>query len=288
MAGGRRRGQWAIRRVLALCNPSLGGKPYATSTLWGAVQYLGPGEVAPAHRHSPGALRFVLEGGGVWTRVDGDAVPMGPGDLVLTPSWTWHEHHNPGDGPMLWFDALDLPLVEALDAVFFEAGAGGSVALATPEHSESEARYGGAPGLVATGERPSLRHSPLLAYRWADTDAALSALAAGAPEAAVSLRYCDPTTGGDVMPTMRCEVHRIPAGGALAPERRVGSSIWVVVTGACLAAVDEARYELYEKDLLAVPSWAELSFTAPGGADLFCVSDAPAVEALGLDLPGKR
>lgn len=276
------------RRVLALCNPSLGGRPYATSTLWGAVQHLGPGEVAPAHRHSPGALRFVLEGEGVWTRVEGDAVPMGPGDLVLTPSWTWHEHHNPGSEPMLWFDALDLPLVEALDAVFFEAGADASFARPTPGRSEAEVRFGAAPGLLVAGSRPELRHSPLLAYRWADTEAALAALVARTPDAVASLRYCDPTSGSDVMPTMRCEVHRVPPGSLFAPERRVGSSIWVVVGGACRATVDGERHDLEAKDLLAVPSWAELSFSAPAGADLFSVSDAPAIEALGLDLPGKR
>ena len=110
------------RRVLSLAHPDLGGLPFATHTLWGAVQFLGGGELAPAHRHTPAALRFVLEGSGVWTLVNGDPIHMAPGDLVLTPSWTWHEHHNPGTEPMIWFDGLDLPLVRNLDAVFFEPG----------------------------------------------------------------------------------------------------------------------------------------------------------------------
>ena len=110
------------RRVLSLSHPDLGGLPFATHTLWGAVQFLGAGELAPAHRHTPAALRFVLEGSGVWTLVNGDAVHMAPGDLILTPSWTWHEHHNPGTEPMIWFDGLDLPLVQSLDAIFFEPG----------------------------------------------------------------------------------------------------------------------------------------------------------------------
>lgn len=87
------------RRVLALAHPDLRGEPFATHTLWGAIQYLNAGELAPAHRHSPAALRFVLEGTGVWTLVDGDPVLMEPGDLVLTPSYNWHEHHNPVTPP---------------------------------------------------------------------------------------------------------------------------------------------------------------------------------------------
>src|SRR6266487_487118 len=108
------------RRVLSLANPGLDGAPYATSTLWGAVQYLNPGEHAAAHRHTPGAIRFVLEGDGVSTTVDGDACDMHPGDLVLTPSWNWHDHNSSSERSMIWFDGLDMPTVNALDAVFFE------------------------------------------------------------------------------------------------------------------------------------------------------------------------
>ena len=95
------------RRVLALSNPGLGGAPYATPTLWGAIQALGARERAPAHRHTASAIRFVLEGEGVWTTVDGDACRMAPGDLVLTPAWTFHDHTNGGDETMLWFDGLE-------------------------------------------------------------------------------------------------------------------------------------------------------------------------------------
>jgi gentisate 1,2-dioxygenase len=173
------------RRVLSLTNPSLGGRPYATSTLWGAVQYLQPGEVAPAHRHTPGALRFVLEGSGVWTRVEGDAVAMAPGDLVLTPSWVWHEHHNSGTEPMIWFDGLDQPLIETLDAIFFEPGPDANVDREVPSRSRSEELYAGAPGLVPVGARPDGDHSPLFAYRWVDTDRALDQLLLADPKAGV-------------------------------------------------------------------------------------------------------
>ena len=144
------------RRVLSLAHPDLGGLPFATPTLWGAVQFLGGGELAPAHRHTPAALRFVLEGSGVWTLVNGDPIHMAPGDLVLTPSWTWHEHHNPGTGPMIWFDGLDLPLVRTLDAVFFEPGGEELTPYQPVLASRSEHAYGSA-GLLPDGRRAGHR-----------------------------------------------------------------------------------------------------------------------------------
>ena len=271
------------RRVLSLVNPSLGGKPFATSTLWGAVQYLKPGEVAPAHRHTPGALRFVLEGTGVWTRVEGDAVAMAPGDLVLTPSWVWHEHHNSGDAPMIWFDGLDHPLIDSLDAIFFEPGPNAEVPREVPDRSRSEILYAESPGLVPVGARPDVAHSPLFAYRWAETDRALDALCGVSPGERVALRFADPTTGGDVMPTMRCEMHRIPAGASTPLTRVVGSSIFVVFAGGCTLDLEGIRTTLVKGDMVAIASWSEFSFAADERCDLFRVSDAPVIEALGLE-----
>ena len=115
-------GRGGERRAIAYANVGLRPEPYATPTLWAAAQYLGPKEVAPAHRHSQSAFRFVLEGEGVWTVVDGDPVAMRRGDLLLTAGWRWHEHHNVADAPMVWLDGLDIPLVSGIDAGFFEFG----------------------------------------------------------------------------------------------------------------------------------------------------------------------
>ncbi len=273
------------RRVLGLANPHLGGLPYATSTLWGAVQYLRPGEVAPAHRHSPGALRFVVEGSGVWTLVDGDAISMDAGDLVLTPPWTWHEHHNSGGSPMVWFDGLDLPLLRSLDAVFFEQGPDADVERLTPERSVSEGNFGVGAGLVPAGASSSRNYSPLYTYRRKETDDALTALVADARGAPAALRFVDPTTGRDVMATMRCEMHRIPARRSSEPSRVVGSSIIVCYEGSGEANVGTETFSLEPGDILAVPSWKSWSFSAESDTDLFRVSDAPVLEALGLDLP---
>jgi gentisate 1,2-dioxygenase len=177
------------RRVLSLANPGLGGAPFASSTLWGAVQYLGPHESAPGHRHTPGAIRFVLEGDGVWTTVDGDACDMHPGDLVLTPSWTWHDHNNGGDQPMLWFDGLDLPTVIGLDAVFFEQYQPDELQ-PVRGHNISEAFYGGR-ATLPHGNQPdaaAMSNSPLLVYRWDDTDAALNRLLGQGDERVARLR----------------------------------------------------------------------------------------------------
>jgi gentisate 1,2-dioxygenase len=142
------------RRVLSLTHPDLGGLPFATPTLWAAVQFLGAGELAPAHRHTPAALRFVLEGSGVWTLVNGDPIHMAPGDLVLTPSWTWHEHHNPGAGPMIWFDGLDLPLVQSLDAIFFEPGGEELTSYEAGRPLSRTPHRAGRPGCSPTAGRP--------------------------------------------------------------------------------------------------------------------------------------
>ncbi|MBN9758162.1 Gentisate 1,2-dioxygenase [Pseudonocardia sp. Ae406_Ps2] len=271
------------RRVLACANPGLGGAPYAVSSLWAAVQYLGPREVAPAHRHTPAALRFILEGSGVWTLVDGDPLAMSAGDLVLTPSWTFHEHHNPSDEPMLWMDVLDLPMVAALEAVFFEEGPSEDVERLTDPVSRSERSYG-APGLLPPpAERTTpTRHSPLLAYRWADTDRALARRLDVTGAGAATMTYVDPTTGRDVMPTMRCEAHRVVEGASSPRIRQTGSRVLTVFHGSGVAEVGEQRFDLGPGDILAIPSWVPWSLHAHERIDAFSTSDAPVLHALGL------
>jgi gentisate 1,2-dioxygenase len=275
------------RRVLSLAHPDLDGLPFATHTLWGAVQYLGGGEFAPAHRHTPAALRFVLEGSGVWTLVNGDVLHMAPGDLILTPSWTWHEHHNPGPEPMLWFDGLDLPLVRNLDAIFFESGGEAPSEYQPVPISGSEDRYGTA-GLQPS-DAPVVMEDPatgrscrLLAYRWPAVDAALSRLLRYTGRRAATVRYTDPATGRDVMPTMRTELHRVLAGHRTPTTRTTGSGIWVVYRGSGATVVDGRRLHWAAGDMFVTPSWAAVDHQAADDADLFLLSDWPALAALGL------
>ncbi|CAL9639049.1 Gentisate 1,2-dioxygenase (plasmid) [Streptomyces sp. enrichment culture] len=271
------------RRVLACCNPGLDGAPYAVPTLWAAVQYLGPGELAPAHRHTPAALRFILEGSGVWTLVDGDPLAMAAGDLILTPSWTFHEHHNAGNTPMLWMDVLDLPVVAALDAVFFEEGPSEEVERRTDPVSRSEQWYGSGAGLLPrSAQRSAPRHSPLLAYRWADTDRALDRQLEATGERTVTIVYSDPTRGTDVMPTMRCEMTRVRPGGSTPAVRQTGSRVLCVFRGSGTAHIGGQSWPLEPGDILAVPSWAAWHLEADEQLDVFSTSDAPVLEALGL------
>lgn len=276
------------RRVISLAHPDLGGLPFATPTLWGAVQFLRGGELAPAHRHTPAALRFVLEGSGVWTLVNGDPLHMAPGDLVLTPSWTWHEHHNPGTEPMIWFDGLDLPLVWNLDAVFFEPGGEELTGYQPVQVSLSENRYATA-GLLPAVDKPAIVHDPasgrssaLLAYRWQAADAALSRLIESTGRREASVRYTDPATARDIMPTLRAELHRVLAGHRTQTVRAAGSGIWVVHRGSGGTVINGQHFSWTTGDMFVTPSWAAVEHEAADDADLFLLSDQPVLEALGL------
>jgi gentisate 1,2-dioxygenase len=283
-------GRGGERRAIALANPGLAGQPYATPTLWAAIQYLGPHELAPAHRHTQTAFRFVLQGEGVWTVVDGDAVEMRRGDLLLTPGWCWHEHHNTADEPMAWLDGLDIPLVSTLDAGFFEFGPDELTDQSTPKTSRSE-RLWGHPGLrpVATAATAPA-NSPLAVYRWEHTDAALSAqlqLEADGHPGTISpghaaVRFSNPANGGDALVTLRTELHRVRAGSDTRGRRSVGSSIWQVFDGHGDVSLDGQQHSIGRGDIFAVPSWCRLQIHAASDLDLFAFSDAPVYEKLNL------
>lgn len=282
-------GRGGERRAIALANPGIPGEPYATPTLWAAIQYLGPHETAPAHRHSQTAFRFVVEGEGVWTNVEGDAVAMRRGDLLLTPSWHFHEHHNTTDAPMAWIDGLDIPLVDQLDAGFFEFGPETLATTATPDRSVSE-RVWGHPGLLPVA-RAAQSSSPLMAYRWEHTDAALHEQLACADEGVAGLtvgpghaavRFTNPTTGRDALQTMRTEMHRVRAGVRTVSSRAVGSAVWQVFAGTGSFAVADQTFEVATGDLVAVPSWVPVTIDAQTDLDAFRFSDEPVYEALGL------
>lgn len=284
-------GRGGERRAIALANPSLGGKPYATPTLWAAIQYLMPGENAPEHRHSQHAFRFVVEGEGVWTVVGGDAVRMARGDFLPQAGWNWHAHHNAATQPMAWIDGLDIPFSYYTESQFFEFGRDqlSAAELTTPARSRSE-RVWGYPGLRPLSQPEALPATPLLAYRWADTDRALAEqLALEAEGHALTLspghaavRYTNPTNGRDVLPTIRAEMHRLRAGALTRTWREVGSSVIQVFDGRGTVRVGERTWTVGRGDLFVVPSWTAFSAQAAGDTalDLFRFGDAPIFEAL--------
>ncbi|MGP4113264.1 cupin domain-containing protein [Streptomyces sp. 4N509B] len=280
-------GRGGERRAIALANPGLGGAAYATPTLWAAIQYLGPKETAPEHRHAQNAFRFVVEGEGVWTVVNGDPVRMSRGDLLLTPGWHFHGHHNETDQPMAWLDGLDIPFSHYADTGFFEFGADRVTDYATPNFSRSE-RLWAHPGLRPLSGLRDTVSSPIAAYRWEHTDRALTeqllleeeGQPATVEQGHAAVRYVNPTTGGDVMPTIRAEFHRLRPGAATATRREVGSSVFQVFDGRGEVTLDGRRHELRPGDLFTVPSWVPFSLRAESGFDLFRFSDAPVMERL--------
>ncbi len=292
-------GRGGERRAIALANPTLDGMPYATPTLWAAIQYLMPGEHAPEHRHTQNAFRFVVEGEGVWTVVGTDPVPMTRGDFLPQAGWNWHAHNNVADRPMAWIDGLDIPFQHQIESQFFEFGRQevSEAELTRPDRSRSE-RLWGHPGLRPLSMSDESPGSPLLRYAWADTDAALAdqlALAdAGYPGVVepghAAVRFTNPTTGRDVLPTIRAAFHRVVAGTETAPVRESGSSVYQVFDGSGRVTVGDRSWSVTRGDLFVVPSWEPLSVKSEAGAsdsdsgalDLFGFSDTPIFEKLDL------
>jgi len=282
-------GRGGERRAIALANPGLAGRPFATPTLWAAIQYLGANEEAPVHRHSQNAFRFVVEGEGVWTVVDGDPVAMRRGDFLLTPGWAFHGHHNTRSTPMAWIDGLDIPFVHYTDSAFFELGPDSVTDRETPERSRAERlwAYPGLRPLLALSPKPN---SPIPAYRWQYTDEALTeqlALEAeGYPSTIepghAAVRYTNPTTGADVMPTIRAEFHRLRGGTQTKERRETGSSVWQVFDGEGIVRLDGADRRVERGDLFVVPSWTSVVLSAETDLDLFRFADTPILERSNL------
>lgn len=283
-------GRGGERRALGLANPGLGGNAYVSPTLWAAIQYLGPRETAPEHRHAQNAFRFVVEGEGVWTVVNGDPVRMSRGDFLLTPGWHFHGHHNDTDKPMAWIDGLDIPFSFQNDVGFFEFGSERVTDYATPRFSRGE-RLWCHPGLRPLSGLQNTVSSPIGAYRWENTDRALTeqilledeGQPATVEQGHAAVRYVNPTTGGDVMPTIRAEFHRLRAGTQTPSRREVGSSVFQVFDGRGSAVLGGVEHKLDVGDLFVVPSWVSWSLQAESTFDLFRFSDAPIIERLHFD-----
>lgn len=272
------------RRAMQLFNPGLNGQWATTGTLIAAVQVLLPGEVARSHRHSPSAIRFIMQGNGAYTAVEGEKVLMREGDLVLTPSWQWHDHGNETGDAVVWMDGLDVPLTKALNCMFFEMH-GAQRAPRTKPDNASKALYG-AGRLNPTWTKVDAKISPLLLYSWEQTLEALHALrhSEGSPYEGVALEYVHPQTGGPVLPTIGCRVQLIRAGERLKSRRVTGSAVFCVVQGSGRSIIDGQPFDWEKGDIVALPSWALHEHATTGSADaiLFSIHDRPVIEALGL------
>lgn len=275
----------AERRVLILENPGAPGSAGITTSLYAGLQLILPGEVAPCHRHTQCALRFVMEGDGAYTALDGEKAVMRPFDLVLTPNWQWHDHGNGSSKPMIWLDGLDIPTVRHFDASFAEH-LGQAVHPETVPPGDSKRRYGGNMRPMrgtAADRRPA--HQPLFHYPYADWRRNLDDLAAVEtpdPHLGHALEFLNPADGGAIMPTISAHVRLLPAGFESKPRRATDGTVFVVVEGHGTALVDGQEFALSERSVLTVPSWRELRLQAASDLVLFGYSDRTAQEKLGL------
>lgn len=243
--------EWAERRNLIMANP-VPGNDYATvTTLVGAYQMVKGGETARSHRHTPNAMRIVIEAAPrTYTIVDGVKVPMLPGDVLLTPNWCWHGHSNESDAEAYWIDVLDAPLVQLLGPMFFE-----------PHADELE-----------RAERVDER-SPM---RFAYSDLKPRLLAA--PETAPGVRLLE------LGPPRLASFDRVAVSLAAGAEWRCGRStvnqIFTVIEGRGISRIADRQFQWGPGDMLAVPGWHAHAHAAEKDAVLLRVSDEPLLRML--------
>ena len=255
----------AERRVLVLENPGLRHNPayksQITQSLYAGIQCITAGETAPRHRHVAAALRFVMEGESAFTAVEGERVMMRPGDFIVTPSWTWHDHGNSGSAPVMWLDGLDIPIVNTFDTSFAE------------HHPQS------------TQANPESSDARTFSYPYTDARATLSQMQRARsphPCHGHKMQYRDAETGASPLPTIAAFLQLLPQGFSGTPYRSTDATVFCAVEGRGESRVGDQTFEWETHDVFVAPSWTPVSHGARGQAVLFSFSDRPAQQALAL------
>ena len=262
------------RRVLTLTD-SADGNGGTTTNLTTALQILLPGERARPHRHTMNALRFVIEGSGASTIVDGKDCPMAEGDLVITPGWTWHEHVHRGSAPIIWLDALDAPLHRYFGTDVFEPGPAHDVPKVADDAAYAFANIVPEIG----GEAPAF--SPVFRYPWAAAHNAVRA-APKAKDGARRVRYVNPLTGGSTMPLMDCYLMQLDKGSETVRFRTTANAVCLVCEGSGTTRVGEDTVSWNPHDVFSLPHGNWITHRADETATLFVVSDRDALRRLDL------
>ncbi|MGJ3507873.1 cupin domain-containing protein [Enemella sp. A6] len=282
------RGDDAGRRVVMLVNDGRREDSAVVGHLYTGIQIMNPMESMTAHRHAASALRFVIEGEGAWTIVDGDKLRVKANDFAITPKGTWHEHGNESEESfVIWQDGLDIPLVNTLDANFYEVHP--DTYQAKPMHINAQYKEYGS-GIMGPDSRRgwSKMYSPLNAYPWERTYEALENLASAHemnPWDGFKLDYINPATGGSVMPTMGAAMQMLPGGVHTKAQRHTGSAVYHVAKGTGYSVINGKRFDWKEHDVFVVPSWAwyeHVNTSESDDACLFNFNDQPVIRSLDL------
>ncbi len=242
----------AERRVFMLVNPALHA-PHTTDTLYAGLQLIKPGEIARAHRHVAFALRFIVEGDAAYTAVDGEKVTMTRGDLVLTPSWNWHDHGHDGDAPMVWLDGLDLPVWQFFPANFAEPYA--------------DERYPSEPGPEESGLR----------FPWRPVQAALD------EQSGPFARYEYHRRNGErhISRVIGASAERLAAGAQSPGRRETAGLVYHVYSGSGRTRAGDTTLTWKQGDTFCVPAWTPYRHEAADDTYLFRFDDRPVLEAIG-------
>jgi gentisate 1,2-dioxygenase len=274
----------AVRRVLILENPALPGKASITRTMYAGLQLILPGEIAPCHRHTQSALRFVMEGEGAYTAVDGERAIMRPFDLVLTPNGRWHDHGNDSNAPMIWLDGLDIPLVTALDASFAETLTDGVQHPTLLSAGDCQMRYG-ANLKPVRGGGGSTAVAPLFHYPFEQWRTALMRSAQNSDidsRDGMLMEFTNPADGGPVMNTISAFCQFLPGGFVGDVQQSTDGLIFVGVEGAGNIYVNDQAFPIGPRDVVVVPSWAKRRIDAASDLILFSYSDRATQQKLSL------
>lgn len=272
----------AERRVLVLANPGHGlEKMQASAAMYLGMQLLLPGEWAPAHRHTPNAVRMIVEGEGAYTTVDGEKCVMSRGDLILTPTGLWHEHGHDGKDPVVWLDVLDLPLVYFLEASYHVDGKKQDV---NPGSGDAAYSRG---GVVPTQvfER-SNKSYPMLRYPWAEVKAALVKLGKDQPDLdMVQVTYINPETGTDAQNILGYYALMLRPGQKLNLPVRSPAMVFHVIEGGAKVAIEDQQFDLGEADTCCAPGYTSISMTNTSNTEpafVFIADETPLHRKLGV------
>ena len=269
------------RRTLKLVNPGLKEAELTSHTMTFAFQLIQPGEVAPPHRHTMAAIRFIVQGKGAYTVVEGEKMVMEEGDLILTPQWTWHEHAHEGEKPIVWIDGLDVPFIQSLQVISFEPYPGERFPL--KESPDQPSHYGMTRAVETKDSEP---RAPLH-YHWRDTYPSLMRLAEGSPHPyeGYALEYINPLTGGPTLPTLSCWIQMLRPGMRTQVHRHRSTSLYHAFRGSGTTVINGEAVHWDQGDSFVVPLWhwhEHANRSSKEDAILFSMHDTPVLKAFGL------